>query len=70
MWSLRERKDGSIYLTYDRDRRGTLQLRGLWEFIGWQSNEYVKYAVMVNESAGHLCCPDDEGAMRVLVLTD
>ena len=69
MWSLRQKDNGEFYLTYDRNRYPN-GLRGLWEYLGPQSNAYTPYAVRVNENAGYLCANDDEGNVRVLVLTD
>jgi hypothetical protein len=69
MWSLRRRPDDSFYLTYDRDRRYSNQLRGIWELVGPQDTVATDRAVAVNEAIGHLCCKDDEGNVRVLVLT-
>jgi hypothetical protein len=69
MWSLREKQDGSFYLTYDKDRWRTRDLRGLWEFVGATESEYTKYCVRVNRKAGLLCANDDQGNTRVLVLT-
>lgn len=68
MWSLRLKEDGTFYLTYDRSRRMNSQSRGIWEFVGPQALSYTDHAVAVNRSAGYLCCNDDEGGVRVLVL--
>jgi len=68
MWSLRQRSDGSFYLTFDRTRRFTYSLLGLWEYLGPQDNQLTAHCVRVNEKAGYLCCNDDQGAVRVLVL--
>ena len=70
MWSLRLKSNGEFYLTYDRTRRLTQDLRGLWEHIGRKNNSYTDYAIMVNQQAGLLCCDDDEGGVRCLVLED
>jgi hypothetical protein len=70
MWSLRQRENDEFYLTYDKDRWRTRDLRGLWELIGATENEYTKYCVRVNTEAGLLCAPDDQGNTRVLVLTE
>jgi hypothetical protein len=70
MWSLRQRKDGSFFLTYDRERRFTHNLRGTWEFVGPQGNTYTAKCVRTNSQRGLLCCNDDEGNVRVLVLED
>lgn len=68
MWSLRERQDGSFYLTFDRSRRYLNGLRGIWEFIGHKDDTMISHYVRTNEKAGLLCCEDDEGGVRVLVL--
>ena len=68
MWSLKERNDGSTYLTYDRDRFFTRHLRGRWEYLGPQGNKYTDYCVRVNREQGLLTASDDEGNVRVLVL--
>ncbi len=68
MWSLRERKDGTLYLTYDRYRRFTNSLRGIWELVGKQGSTYTDHCVRVNQQAGYFCANDDEGNVRVLVL--
>jgi hypothetical protein len=70
MWVLKQKDDGTIYLTWDRFRRMNHNLRGLWEPIGPIDNKYTEMAVRVNKRAGHLCCADDQGNMRVLVLED
>lgn len=70
MWSLRQKKTGEFYLTYDRERRPSSSYRGSWEYVGPQSNTYTPYAIRVNQNAGLLCANDDEGNVRVLVLTD
>jgi hypothetical protein len=69
MWSARQKSDGEVYLTYDR-YRFTRDLRGLWEYLGPKDNTYTAYAVRVNQNAGYLCCADDEGNVRVLVLEE
>lgn len=68
MWSLRQKENGEFYLTFDKFRRFTYNLRGLWEFVGPQDVAYTAKAVRVNRNAGLLCCNDDEGGVRVLVL--
>lgn len=70
MWSLAQKEDGEIYLTYDKFRRYNYQYRGIWEFVGPQDNAYTAYAIRVNQNAGHICCNDDEGNVRVLILTE
>ena len=70
MWSLRQKEDGSFFLTFDRYRRYSYNLRGTWEWIGPQGNEYTAYAKRVNENLGYLCANDDEGSVRILVLED
>jgi hypothetical protein len=70
MWSLRQRDDGSFYLTYDRYRRFTNSMRGRWEYVGPQDSAYTAMCVRVNKDAGYTCCNDDEGGVRVLVLED
>lgn len=70
MWSLRQKDDGEIYLTYDRSRRFNSQVKGLWEPIGPQGNSYTEHCIRVNTQAGYLCANDDEGNVRVLVLTE
>lgn len=68
MWSLRQKDSGDFYLTYDRQRWFTNNLRGLWELVGPQNSAYARFAADVNRKAGLLCCDDDEGNIRVLVL--
>lgn len=70
MHSLRQRPDGTFYLTYDRERRFNNNLRGVWEWCGPQESTYTDQCVKVNEEAGLLCCEDDEGNVRVLVCTE
>lgn len=69
MWSLRQRTDGSFYLTYDHYRRYTHNMPGLWEMVGPASKAETTRLVEVNQRAGYLCCSDDEGNVRSLVLT-
>lgn len=68
MWSLRNREDGTFYLTYDRDRWYTGRVRGLWELVGPRDAVSTIKAVAINQSQGYTCCNDDEGNVRVLVL--
>ena len=71
MWSLRlNEEEGRFCLTYDRNRRHTEALRGVWEFIGLQSNENTLPIARANQANGYLCCEDDEGGVRVLILTE
>ncbi len=70
MWSLRERNDGTFYLTYDGFRRFNNNLRGLWEVIGRQNHLNTAHLVRENQRRGYLCCNDDEGNVRALVLTE
>ena len=70
MWSLRQKQDRSFYLVYDRERRFTHNLRGVWEWVGAQGSEYTAYAVRANRRAGYLCANDNEGGVRVLVLEE
>lgn len=69
MWSLRQKQDGEIYLTYDRFRYRSFNDPGLWEIVGPKNKFETTRFVEVNRAAGYLCCPDDEGNMRALVLT-
>ena len=68
MWSLRQRNDGTMYVTYDRERFFTRNLRGRYEFVGPQNNQYTSYCVRINQKQGLFCVDDDEGNVRVLVL--
>jgi len=68
MWSLRQKQDGTFWLTYDRDRYYTNNLRGRWEFVGKQDSAYTAHCVRTNQKAGYPCVNDDEGNVRVLVL--
>jgi len=68
MWSLRERNDGAMYVTYDRERFFTRHLRGRYELVGPQNNTYTSYCVRINQEHGLFCVDDDEGNVRVLVL--
>jgi hypothetical protein len=70
MWSLRERNDGSMYLTYDKFRRYTHSLPGLWEFVGSQIHVETPRLIEMNRRAGYLVVNDDEGGVRALVLTE
>jgi hypothetical protein len=70
MWSLRERTDGSIYLTFDKFRRYTYTVPGLWEFVGSQIHVDTPRLVEQNRQAGYLVLNDDEGGVRALVLTE
>ena len=70
MWSLRQKSSGELYLTFDRSRRYDTKMRGLWELVGKKDIAYTAKAVRANEANGLLCCNDDEGNVRVLVLTD
>lgn len=70
MWSLRTKSDSSFYLTYDKFRRFDNNLRGLWEFVGSQESLDTARLVKMNQQTGLLCCNDDEGNVRALVLTE
>jgi hypothetical protein len=70
MWSLRQRQDGTFYLTFDRERRTTNKLRGLWEYVGKQGLQYTAHAVRANQEAGYYCVNDDEDGVRVLILEE
>lgn len=70
MWSLRLRHDNSFYLTFDSSRRRTTLFRGVWELIGPQNNSHTSLSVNANRRAGLLCCNDDEGGVRVLILEE
>jgi hypothetical protein len=70
MWSLKQKQDGTFYLTYDKFRRFTFNTKGLWEWIGPQNSSHMPHIIRVNESSGHLCCNDDEGNVRALVLEE
>ena len=69
MWSLQKRPDNTFYLTYDRSRFYRGNSRGIWELIGAQGVFATERAKAVNEAMGYICAPDDEGNVRVLVLT-
>lgn len=68
MWSLRVRPDNTVYLTFDRDRRPTNQLRGRWELIAMQNATETNKIIWVNTKSGYLCVDDDQGGVRMLVL--
>lgn len=70
MWSLSEKQDGSFVLVFDRDRRRTNQLRGSWEIIGAQGTSDTQLSIDTNRRHGSLCCNDNEGNVRILVLED
>jgi hypothetical protein len=70
MWSLKQNEDGSVVLTYDRTRWVSNRCRGLWEIVGKQDLLHTNRCVEVNQRAGLLCCNDDEGNVRVLVLEE
>jgi hypothetical protein len=68
MWVIKQKKSGEFYLTYDRERRLSYNLRGLWEYICPQDSTQASYLIRVNQEAGYLCCNDDENGVRMLVL--
>jgi len=68
MWSLRERNNGSFYLVFDKDRRRTHNLRGVWEYLCSQDTEYTNGYIRVAKEAGYLTCGDNEGNVRILIL--
>ena len=68
MWSLRLKQDGSFFLTYDKDRRFINNSRGVWDLIGPKDSAQTQHCVEVNRRAGLLCCDDEQGNVRVLVL--
>ena len=70
MWTLKEKQTGELYLAYDKERWFTNNLRGLWELVGPQTSAYARYSADVNRSIGLLCCDDNEGNIRVLVLEE
>jgi hypothetical protein len=70
MWVLKEKENGEFYLTYDIDKRRNWYGRGIWEIVGPQGNSYTERCVRINAQAGYLCANDDEGNVRVLVLTE
>jgi hypothetical protein len=70
MWCLKQKLDGTIYLTYDRYYRYTRNVPGIWELVGSKNDPLVHHCVRMNRKAGYLCCDDDEGQTRVLVLTE
>lgn len=70
MFRLKQKPDGTIYLTYDRFYRYSHNMPGRWEIIGPIGTTLTNYCVRVNQKAGYLCCDDDEGQTRVLVLTE
>jgi len=70
MMSMRQRNDGTFYLTWDRERRFTNNLRGLWVYVGPTNNALTDHCVHVNAQQGLYCLPDDEGNTHCLVLED
>lgn len=68
MWSLRQKDDGSFYVTYDRDRRYDNRVPGIWELVGPSDLTQTILCVAINRRNGLLCAKDDQGNMRVLVL--
>ena len=70
MWSLRQKVDGSFYLTYDKFRRHSYRLAGIWEHIGKIGSPGMEKIIEINRSAGYLCANDDEGGVRALVLEE
>ncbi len=70
MFSLRQRQDGSFFLTYDKFRYPDRNVRGLWELVGKQYKLETDRLVKINRKAGYMCCDDDEGNVRALILTD
>ena len=69
MWSLRRRpEDNTFYLIYDRDRRYNWQLRGVWEYLCGQDNEYTQGYIRTARQNGYLICNDNEGNVRILIL--
>lgn len=69
MWSLRKKANGNFYLTYDRERRPSPALPGIWEYIGPGGTVDTQRLIDINSSAGYIWAPDDEGGIRVLILT-
>ena len=69
MWSLKHRLDGSFVLAWDRERRYDHNFPGLWEFVGKASHAETPRLVEANLAAGYMCCIDNEGNVRALVLT-
>lgn len=70
MWSLRQKENNEFYLTFDKYRRYTIALRGIWEYLGQDGNVHTDHQVRINRAAGLLCAKDDEGGVRVLVLEE
>lgn len=70
MWVLRQKSDGSLYLTFDKFRFVHPQLRGVWQYVGPQGNALTDHCVRMNENMGYYCMNDDEGGVQVLVLED
>ena len=70
MFSLRQRKDGSFYLTWDKERYPTNTLRGYWAWIGAKGAVSTEKSIRVNQEMGRLICDDDEGGTRTLILEE
>lgn len=70
MWTLKTLESGETILTYDKTRYRTNQERGTWAYIGLQSSPMINEIIRINEANGLVCCNDDEGSVRVLVLQD
>lgn len=68
MWRLRQRDDGSVYLTFDKNPNQNSYTRGKWVLIGAKGLPETKSCVNINERHGSICVEDDEGNVRVLVL--
>lgn len=70
MWSLRTKDDGTFYLTFDRSRRYTYNLRGEWVWICSSTAVTKGFYIQMAKMTGHLVAEDDEGGVRALVLED
>lgn len=70
MWQLRTKSDGTIYLTWDHRRKFDPQYRGIWEYVCSQDSLRAPHLIRANQAQGYLVANDDEGLVRVLVLTE
>lgn len=64
-------KDGNPYLKKVERRRNIREEgRGSWMPIGRASDTGIERVLVLNEAAGNIVVPDQDGVYRVLVLTE
>lgn len=70
MWTLKQKPNGTFYLTWDYKRKFDQNYRGIWEYVCSQEALSRARLVRANKEQGYLVANDDEGSVRVLVLTE